>query len=286
LGKAVVALGVFDGMHFAHRHVITQAVLHARRLSIPSVVVTFWPHPQKEASLYSLEHRLRLIEELGVERCVVIHFSKHFSSLGAVDFVRRIIVEKIGASCVYVGKNFRFGKNAAGNWKLLKELGTTFGFMVRIIDVIKRNKLPVSSTVIRRFILDGNLSAAQKLLMRPVSVLGTVVKGTTLGRLLGFPTANLNPHHEILPPAGIYAVRIRFGNELLKGVCYIGTRSTFKVSHNLSIEVHIFNFHRTIYGSNLEVLFIQRLRQDKKFSSRAALIQQIKRDIRAAKAIL
>lgn len=286
VGGAVVALGVFDGMHFAHRHIIDQAVRAARRLGVASVVVTFWPHPQKKESLYSLEHRLRLIEELGVEACIVIRFSKYFSSMHAVSFARRILVEKIGASHVYVGKNFHFGKKAQGDWRLLKKLGSLFGFQVRIFDVIRRNKKAVSSTVIRRLIVSGRLQEAKKLLLRPVSILGTVTKGTALGRLLGFPTANLNPHHEILPPVGIYAVKVRLGPELLKGICYIGRRPTFEVSHDLSIEVHIFNFHRTIYGRDLEVLFMKRIRKDKKFTSKEALIQQIKRDIHAVQSIL
>jgi riboflavin kinase/FMN adenylyltransferase len=296
--RAVVALGVFDGMHLGHRHILTQAVRKARRISGRSVVVTFYPHPQNQESLYSLEHRIKLIAELGIDVCIVLGFNRKFSRISAEDFVEHILFEKIRVAHVYVGKNFRFGRGAKGDFRLLQSLSRTYNFRLRAFDVIKRNRKAVSSTQVRRLIAGGRLALASSLLCRPVNVFGTVTKGMALGRKLGFPTANINPHHEVLPPAGVYAVTVVYNQKKFKGVCYIGSKATFARDSKIypqarrnpqetrSVEVHIFNFKQNIYGRNLEIQFVRRLRKDKKFNSPAALIGQIKKDILRAKRIL
>jgi len=279
-------LGVFDGVHKAHRCILKDAVKIARAIKGTSIVVTFWPHPQRQESLYSLEHRLRLISELGIDACIVINFNKRFSQIVAEDFIKNILVAKIGAYYIYVGRNFRFGKGAKGNFLTLNRLSCIYNYKVRVFDVITRNYQPVSSTSIRRLITKGKLSTAGRLLCKPVSVYGEVIKGSSLAKKLGFPTANINPHHEILPPSGIYAVQAILNNKKFNGVCYIGSKPTFNMHNRKNIEVHIFNFKKDIYGERIEIQFIAKIRNEKKFKSPQLLAEQIRKDVACAKRVL
>ena len=283
--KPVLALGVFDGVHAAHIHILKSVARLARRIKGTAVVLTFWPHPQKEGSLYSLEHRLRLIAAQGIDVCIVINFNRNFSAMSAEDFIRKILGEKIGARYIYIGKNFRFGKNAAGDFKLLKKSAGVYKFKVKTFPLLKINHQAVSSSNIRRLILQGRLKEAEKLLSRPVGILGTVVRGVSLGKKLGYPTANINPHHEVLPPAGIYAVKVFLENKNLPGLCYIGSRPTFVRQRSHNIEVYIFDFKQNIYGKYLEIKFIEKIRGDRKFSSPQLLVQQIQKDVFSARKI-
>ena len=277
--KPVVALGVFDGVHRGHRRILKAAAHKAQAIAGTSVVLTFWPHPQKQASLYSLEHRLRLIAELGIDICIVINFTRRFAGIPAEDFIKNILAEKIGAKYVYVGKDFRFGRKAQGDFNLLQKIGEDYGFQARGINIIKVKGRPISSTLIRKLIRRGDIRQAEKLLSRRVSILGTVIRGTAVGRILGFPTANINPHHEVIPAAGIYAARIIFNGDRLKGACYIGNRPTLELKNKKAhIEAHIFNFKKNIYGKYLEIQFIKRIRPDRKFSSLKLLAGQIQKD--------
>ncbi len=291
--KPVVALGVFDGVHRGHRFIIKEAVKKAHQIKGTSVVLTFHPHPQKQPSLYSLAHRLRLIEELGVDVCMIIKFSPAFSKISAVDFIKNILAAKIGASFVYVGKNFRFGKSAAGDNRLLGKFSGVYDFKVKAFDILKINRRIISSTCIRGLIKHGKIGAAGKLLQRPVSVFGTVIKGISLARRLGFPTANIDPHHEILPPSGVYAVKVIFNRKIFRGVCNIGIKPTLLsrpdelgAGPQKQIEVFIFDFNKNIYGRDLEVQFIRKIRDEVKFPSLSLLAEQITKDINLTKKIL
>lgn len=278
-----MALGVFDGVHRAHRHILREAVLEAKRVRGTAMAVTFWPHPQKKESLYSLEHRLNLVKELGITVAVVIKFTKSFSRLSDKEFVKNILIKKIGVYELYVGSNFKFGRGASGDVKLLRNLSRLYNFRVKAFEVMKKNHRPVSSTYIRQLIVRGDLLSASALLERPVTAMGTVVQGDCLGRKLGFPTANINPHHEILPPSGIYAVRIKLDKRIYGGACYIGRKPTFKRSGDKSVEAYIFDFHKNIYGKIIEIQFIRKIREDRKFNSSQSLIGQIKKDISLAR---
>ena len=290
--KPAVALGVFDGVHRAHRSILKATAKEARRTKGTSVVLTFWPHPQNEETLYSLEHRLRLISEIGIDACIVVRFNKFFAKQSAEDFIKDILVNKLGANSIYVGSNFRFGRNAEGDCKMLKRFSRIYNYRLKTFGIIKIDNQPISSTYIRRLIAQGHLANAQKLLARPVSVLGTVIKGTAWGRRLGFPTANINPHHEVIPPTGVYAARIFYRNKKLKGVTYIGNKPAFLRKNEgggnkkiENIEVYIFNFKKDIYGENLEVQFIKKIRERKRFAALKPLVKQIKKDITLAKMI-
>lgn len=278
--KAVVALGVFDGLHRGHRNILKSAVTKAREINGKAIVLTFSPHPQKKESLYSLDHRLKLIAELGIDVCIVINFSRSFAKIKPEDFIENILVKKINANFIYIGKNFRFGSNAGGDYKFLGIAARKYNFKLRVFNVVKSRGLPISSTVIRRLIKSSKIKEAEKLLGRRVSVLGSVIKGSSLARVLGFPTANINPHHEVIPPAGIYAVQIIILDKKYNGICYIGTRPTiYAKKKTIHIEVHIFDFHKNIYSQYLEIQFIKFIRLDKKFASLRELSSAVAKDV-------
>ncbi|MCU0666805.1 MAG: bifunctional riboflavin kinase/FAD synthetase [Candidatus Omnitrophica bacterium] len=282
--SCVLSLGVFDGMHLAHQKILEEACAKAASIGSKSVVVTFHPHPKAKQSLYSLDHRLHLLACLGVDVCVVIRFTASFSLISAYSFIKNIIFKRIKPSFIYVGNNFRFGHNAKGDAQFLKKFSGEYGFKLRVFDTIKVNGEPVSSTYIRQLIKTGKLNRARHFLLRPVSILGTVIKGNALARRLGVPTANLNPHHEVLPASGIYAVKVFLEGKIYNGISYIGTRPTLHKKFckpKVHIEVHIFDFSRSIYGKNMEVFFLNKIRNDKKFSSLQSLKRQIEKDILA-----
>jgi riboflavin kinase/FMN adenylyltransferase len=291
--RPVVTLGVFDGLHRGHLKIISHAVRTARRIKGKSVVVTFYPHPQSQKSLYSLKHRIRLLSEQGVDVCVIIKFTRAFSRIPAAEFVKNILVEKIKPSYIFVGENFTFGRGALGSAELLKKYSRIYGFKLKVFSSARSGSAAISSTKIRGLIGRGKLAPASRLLGRRVSVFGRVISGSGIGKSLGFPTANIAPHHEVLPPPGIYAVRVNLNNSVLGGACYIGSKPTFKkraartIYHDeLHIEVYIFDFHRNIYGKELEVEFIKKIREDKKFSSRESLVSRIRKDVFLAQKIL
>jgi riboflavin kinase/FMN adenylyltransferase len=292
----VVAIGVFDGLHIGHGAIIKRAVRDAKKLKLKSVILTFYPHPMKllhpnlpeASSLISLKHRIRLIEALGADILVVLGFSRAVADITAEDFAQKILVGKFGVKEVCVGDNFYFGKGGHAGVKELTKLGRSLGFKVNVLKSVRVGRDVVSSSLIRRLITAGKLSKASKLLGRRVSVLGTVVSGARLARELGYPTANLNPHHEIIPPAGVYAVLVKYRDNLYKGVLNIGLRPTFYSPRDResAIEVHIFGFKKKIYGHDLEVFFIRKLRGEVAFAGKDGLIKQIEKDEERARDVL
>ncbi len=295
--KNAIAIGVFDGVHKGHCRILEETAWLADRTKGKSIVVTFDPHPasvfnpkNSAPSLISLKHRLKLMRESGIDKCVVFNFTKKFSKITPLAFIKNILVKKLNAGCVVVGEDFRFGANRQSGVEYLKLKGKEFGFVVKEIKTLKYKGYPVSSSLIRRSIQNGSLDFAGRLLGRPVTIMGTVVKGNMFGRKIGFPTANINPHHEVIPPTGVYAVRVKIDTKQHKGVLNIGTRPTFyglyKNDKEPTIEVYIFNFSKNIYKKTAEVEFVKRLRKEKKFFHKEALIKQIKSDIISAKKIL
>ena len=290
-----VAIGVFDGVHIGHRAVIRKAVRCGRKTRAESIALTFDPHPAKvigghmaAPSLISLDHRIRLIGELGVDTLVVLSFTKVFANLSPEKFIKGILAEKLGAKSVFVGEDFYFGKKASGNAALLKKLAGKYGFAVCVVKPVKALRLVVSSSRVRRLIVSGRLNEAAKLLGRPVSVLGTVVSGARIGRRLGYPTANINPHHEVIPPSGVYAVKAGVDGRLYGGVLNIGTKPTFYAPRDMepAIEVNIFGFNDHIYGRDIEVQFVKKLRDEIRFRKIDDLIAQIRKDTEVARRVL
>lgn len=294
LGKTVVTIGVFDGVHIGHRAIIKRTVERARRLGLKSVVLTFDPHPLKVIrrksgvpAISSLDHRARLISVLRPDALVVAAFTRNFGRMSSEEFGRNLLAKRLGAKWVYVADNFYFGRGAGADAKRLEEIGRRCGFRVTVLPMVKYGGRAVSSSRIRSLITAGRIAQASKMLGRPVSILGTVVKGSGRGRFLGFRTANIDPHHEAIPPSGVYAVRVKVRGRLYKGVLNIGTRPTFFYkdtrTYERTIEVHIFDFAYDIYGKDAEILFVRRLRPEKHFSDPSRLAAQIKKDAETAK---
>lgn len=290
--RTVAAIGIFDGVHLGHKAIIKSAIKRARAVKRKSVVITFDPHPLKVLQpdksiplLMSTAHRVRLITELGVDLCLVLKFNKRFSNLEPRDFVKKILVDKLKVNEVYIGSDFVFGKDGIGDASLLQKFGRCYGFKVNVIPMVKVGGRVVSSTTIRNLIIKGRLKEATEMLGRPVTVFGTVIRGARRGKTLGYPTANIDPHHEAIPPSGVYAVWVRLRNRKYGGALYIGTRPTFGEREPI-IEVHIFNFCKLIYGEDIEIIFVKKLRGDRKFSSQQELIEQIRKDSLQAQRVL
>lgn len=290
--RAVVTLGVFDGLHLGHLRILKELIRYAKQKKGRSVVVTFSPHPQNEFNLYSLEHRIRLFKEIGIDICIVIKFTDSFSKIRANEFIKNFLIRRVHPDYIFVGENFTFGKGAYGNPSLLKKYAKNNNFKLKIFPIYKLSGKTISSTYIRRLILIGKLNQAAKLLGRGVSILGRVVKGSSLARYLGFPTANIKAHHQILPPSGVYVVKVNLYNKKFNGLCYIGSKPTFKTRKQMKtdenrqnikhIEVHIFGFNKNVYGKDLEIQFIKKIRDEKKFASVQLLVEQVKKDIHKA----
>jgi riboflavin kinase / FMN adenylyltransferase len=290
--KIVAAIGIFDGVHLGHRKIIRAAARAAKRIGGRGAVITFDPHPLKILrshnpipSIMSTAHRVRLIRELGADACSVIRFTKKFSSLKPRDFVKKILIDRVKVSELFVGTNFVFGRDNSGDIALLKSLGREHGFKVRVVPMVKAGGKIISSTAIRGLIIKGRLEEASRMLGRPVTIFGTVISGAGRGRLLGYPTANIDPHHEAIPPSGVYAVRVKIGNKKFGGALFIGRRRTFGEREPV-IEAHIFDFRSVIYGEDIEVTFVKRLRGVKKFAGHERLVEQIGKDDIAARRML
>ncbi|MDO8536501.1 MAG: bifunctional riboflavin kinase/FAD synthetase [Candidatus Omnitrophota bacterium] len=297
MGKhSIVTIGVFDGVHIGHRAVIKKIVDRAKAVDAVSVVVTFDPHPIKVLgqgrlvpSLMSLKHRVNTIKGMGVGRVIVMKFDKRLSVMKPDSFIKNVIRKKLNGREIFVGEDFCFGKGAGADINALKRIADKYGLKVHAVKAVRINKKVISSSEIRSLIVSGKIKEASKLLGRPFSILGTVVPGAKLARALGYPTANINPHHEAMPPSGVYAVRVRFNKKTFRGVMNIGVRPTFYdygKDIEPSIEVHIFGFHGNIYGKDLEIVFVDRMRAEKKFNTIDSLIEQVKKDEKVALRLL
>ena len=293
-GPLFLAIGVFDGVHRGHQAVISTSAEHARAANGTPVVVTFDPHPEKilrpehaPQLLTATQHKIRLIRDLGVTNLLVIHFDKQFAATEPEDFVSELVTHSKPLREICVGHEWSFGKGRRGNLALLKELGAKFNFAVVGIQPVKINGVVVSSTAIRQAIEQGDFTKAADMLDREYTILGTVTRGDSLGKKIGFPTANLSAHSEQFPPNGVYAAEARIGNALCRGVINLGVRPTVSGGKSERVlEIHLFDFDRDIYGQDVEVRFLKFLRPEKQFENVDALVEQIRRDVEQARALL
>ncbi|MBM4306861.1 MAG: bifunctional riboflavin kinase/FAD synthetase [Deltaproteobacteria bacterium] len=281
----VVTLGNFDGIHLGHQRIFEKLKEEARKFAGESVVVTFEPHPLKILSpeqcpplLTPFKKKMMLMEKVGVEKVLCIQFTKAFSEISAVEFVKNVLVEKVEAKKIIVGYNYRFGRGKSGNAESLKETCLHFGIEVEIMEALTVDDTIVSSSKIREFIRAGQVERASKLLGRGYPVMGQVVEGTKRGHALGFPTANLKITEELYPKPGVYAVNVEWHEQRWKGLANIGFNPTFD-GKTLTLEVHILNFDREIYGDEIQVSFVKRIRDEIRFHSQQELIEQIQKDI-------
>ncbi len=290
----VATIGTFDGVHLGHQVVFRHLLGHGAQLGLPATVITFEPQPQEyftpqaaPARLTRLREKLQALRDSGIERVVVLEFGPKLAAMDARQFVRELLVDGLAARLLLVGDDFRFGRGRAGNYQLLEVMGLQHGFVVRNLNTVTQGDLRVSSTRIRDALTRGDLRRAETLLGRPYSICGRVVQGSQRGRLIGFPTANLDLHRRFSPLRGVFAVRVHgLGEGPRPGVANVGTRPTLSGDSRYLLEVHLFDFAEQIYGAHLQVEFRQRLRDERRFPSFEALQQQIARDAVAARALL
>lgn len=283
--ETVITIGSFDGIHLGHKALFEETKNLARLLNITPAIVSFDPHPRMvlfpESNLKlltTLEEKLYLLSELGIENLILIPFTKAFSELSHDLFVQEYIVDKLKTKGIIVGFNFRFGKNRKGDVDYLNKVAQKYNFIVKTIPPVTLNSVIISSSKIRNLIETGQIEEANELLGRPYFIMGKVIKGKGRGKDLGFPTANIDvPPIKLLPPAGVYAVWVTLNKERLKGALNIGKRPTFE-DKEFAVEVHIFDFNKNIYGETLKIELIKRIREEKKFSSIEELKKQIRKD--------
>jgi len=293
LNRPVLTIGNFDGVHLGHQALFQRVKQRAQSLDGESVVMTFHPHPVEVLSpgngpLFITEHarKLELIEGCTIDTTIVIPFSHEFAAMSAREFVEGILVNKVGVKALVVGYDYRFGKGREGDIEFLRKLGDEHGFEVEAVSGIKMNETVVSSTAIRQFIQEGQLREANALLGRPYEISGTVVKGRDRGgRVLGFPTANICLSRQAPPKLGVYVVRVEVNGKIYGGAANLGYNPTFGDT-DLSVEVHILDFNEDIYGKPVTIHFLERLRDEKRFSGPVELTEQIRKDVQKARFIL
>jgi len=286
LTNPVLTIGNFDGVHKGHLALFDKVKERAKAIAGQSVVMTFEPHPLKimrpadgPQLITHTGQKLELIEKAGIDVIVCVSFDREFAAIPARDFVNSILVKKIGIKEIVVGYDYTFGHNREGDINLLREIGNDFGFVVHLVGPIEIDHTLVSSTSIRRLVQEGRLEEARVLLGRDFEVQGTVVKGQNRGgRLLGFPTANLNPHGELLPKRGVYAVKLLIDDVFYKGVTNVGYNPTFGDT-GLTVETHVLDYSGELMGKTIKVHFIKRLRDEKTFKTLEELSGQIAQDI-------
>ncbi|MEW6441510.1 MAG: bifunctional riboflavin kinase/FAD synthetase [bacterium] len=288
----VATLGNFDGVHLGHRKIFRALREEAAALGGNALVVTFFPHPLKVLAperaprcLVPLEERIRLIQACGIPFILCLPFTRELADLSPRQFVEEVLVARLGIKKVLVGQDFRFGKGRQGDIALLREMGRTLGFSLRVIQPLQYRGQQVSSTRVRQLIEQGRVRESADLLGRHYGIAGTVIRGDGRGRTLGFPTANIETPAELLPPQGVYAVLASLEGEPIPGVANLGTKPTFP-GKPFSIEAYLFDFDQDIYGKRLRMDFVERIREERKFPSVDALVRQMEIDVRAARELL
>jgi riboflavin kinase/FMN adenylyltransferase len=292
LAGAIVTLGNFDGIHLGHQALIAGAVTDSKKLSLPSVVLTFEPHPVSvlapdRAPKLILAHKdkMQLLQTLGVDIVAVQHFDLSFAMLSAEDFVRDLLVRRLKARKIWAGKDLRFGQGRRGDVEDLRRWGRELGFEVAVVEPVLVAGNRVSSSRIRELLSGGRVDEVKAMLGRYHFISGRVVEGHRRGKDLGFPTANLSARTEVLPGDGIYATFFHLGKRVLPSVSSVGLNPTFGAGPR-TVESFIMAFDENIYGETVRLSFVKRMRDEIKFSSVPDLIAQIREDVRDAEAIL
>jgi riboflavin kinase/FMN adenylyltransferase len=288
----VVTLGNFDGVHVGHQILFRKAAEIAFEKGGTSIAFTFEPHPLKIIApekvpplLTHFHKKMKLIEACNIDSVICANFTRQFADQQPRDFSKNILSEKIGVKEMVVGFDYAFGRGREGTIPYLKKMGEEFGFIVHVVEPFQLDGLTVSSSHVREIIESGNMESARKFLGRYYSIVGPVVAGYKTGQAIGFPTANIDTSKVQIPGTGVYAVRMIYQNESYDAVANIGFNPTFH-RDRLSVEVHIFDFNQVIYGKEIEVVFIARIRSEVEFKSKEELVVQINKDIKKAKTLL
>ena len=290
--QPVLALGNFDGVHRGHRKILERVRRVADERGATSVVMTFDPHPPRVVRpdkapplLMTKSQKLEAIEQAGVHGAAIVRFTPEMSRWEPEMFVRTVLVDWLRVAEVWVGANFLFGHDRTGNFTLLRVLGSRYGFRAEKIDPVRYKEFVVSSTRVRRLVSEGRVDEAGALLGHTYSLDGTVVRGDQRGRTIGFPTANLCTENELLPPHGVYATTARIRDVVHASVTNVGVRPTVDQSGRTTIETHIFNFDRDIYGAPVRLGFVQRIRDERAFETLEQLQAQIAVDCDRARVL-
>lgn len=284
--KTYVTIGTFDGVHIGHQKIVEKLVLEAKNNSKKSVLLTFFPHPrvvlQKNSSIKlinTIEEKITLLEKTGLDYVIVHPFSKEFSEISALQFVKNILVDKLNISKLVIGYDHHFGKNREGNIKQLAKHSHLYNFVVEEIQAQDINNVAVSSTKIRKALLEGQIEVANKYLGYYFSISGVVVKGKQLGSKIGFPTANISikEDYKLIPKKGVYLVQSTINDKLAYGMMNIGNRPTVS-GKKQTIEIHFFNFNKKLYNKKITINFILFIRKEQKFDSVEKLAEQLNKD--------
>ncbi len=287
LPNAVVTSGTFDGVHLGHQKILQRLKEVAAKTAGETVVITFDPHPRSVVSherqpvqlLSTLDEKINLLQANGIDHLLIIPFTRKFSESTSAEFIQTVLVDTIGTKTLVIGYDHRFGRNREGSFEYLKEHASNFGFVVEEISRHDIDNIGISSSKIRKALIDGEVQIASHFLGKNYTLGGLVVKGKQLGRTIGFPTANIQVRElsKLVPQDGVYAVKVLYKDTILKGMLNIGNRPTVDGTYK-TIEVHILEFNEEIYGEFLEIELIERIRPEIKFSGLEALKQQIQLD--------
>jgi riboflavin kinase / FMN adenylyltransferase len=282
----VLTFGVFDGLHLAHQLIMRRVVERARELEIPATVVTFDPHPRAVLHaetapplLQTFDQKMEGMERLGIEQTIVLDFTPELSKLGAEEFLLRFIFGRLGASEVYLGHGFAFGHNREGRFELLSHVAERLGRVAEEVPEVLIHGHRVSSTMIRQLLGVGRINLARRMLGRPYGIESCVIEGRKIGKAqLRYATANLKPHNTVIPANGVYVTLTLVEGSWRRSITNIGNRPTFGGEPEVTVETHVMDFDRELYGEKIRVRFLHRLRGEKKFESIDALRDQIDRD--------
>jgi riboflavin kinase/FMN adenylyltransferase len=284
----VITLGTFDGVHLGHQKIIDFLNKSAKRVNGESVLFTFHPHPRTVLHpddhnlelIQNIDKRIQRLEEAGIKHLILHPFTIDFSRMTATEFVRNILVNQLNVKVMTIGYNHHFGKNREGDIELLRELSPVYNFEVEEIPAFRQNDLSISSTKIRNAIKTGDIKTANAFLGTPFSFSGKVIEGDQIGGELGYPTANIGEiaDIQITPASGAYAVKAKINSDSFDGMMNIGTRPTVTNSKEQRIEVHLFDFKGDLYGKDIEVILIDKIRDERSFDNRDELINQLGKD--------
>ena len=290
--RPAVALGNFDGVHVGHQRIVEMVKADAAARGAPSVLYTHDPHPAvvlrhgtPPPKITTLEEKIEIVDSLGLDYMVIEPFTIDFAAQTAEQFVRDVLVARLGIGHAFVGDNFGFGKGRAGTTATLEAFGRELGFRVTTVPSVLVDGVPASSTRVRAAVAAGDMELAQRLLARPFQLRGTVVHGAARGTGLGYPTANLAPEKDLLPARGVYACIAVLDRAIEPAVVNVGVKPTFG-GESLTVEAFLLDYHGDAYGQRLELRFVARLREEKKFPSIDALKEQIARDVARGRELL
>lgn len=296
-GPTAVTEGTFDGVHFGHRKILQRVINGAASAGLPSVVITYWPHPRflldptaatRLKLLTTLDEKIQLFRELRLDHLLILPFNKHLSELTREAYVQQVLVDALNTQKMIIGYDHHFGRNREGNFAWLQQNAHHYNFSVEEIPAQEIDEVAVSSTKIRAALSEGDISTANRYLSYPYRISGRVVKGDQLGRTIGFPTANVevSEPYKLIPAEGVYAVQVNRGGQWYGGMLNVGRRPTINNSNELRLEVHLFDFDDNLYGERIEVRFVKFLRPVQKFDGQQALALQLQKDAQSARQLL